>query len=144
MIESDDYFTLDDENVQIILRAKYMHGLPMKGTAIVSISEKIFGYNFPLAKKTVVLDGRETIEFNIQDELKLHRGESSHFIEMVYEIKAEITETITGITKFAEKTITITENAYKITTDLTNKTLKQDSTANVTVGFINNIQHLFS
>lgn len=157
-IESTDHFSLEDENVQAVIRAKYTHGQPMRGTAVMSITEtglitpgswgSFSSYSLTqpinvgeteraLVKKTIVFDGRETIQFNIQDELNFHRGESSiQFNKRVYIIKAEITETLTGLSKSAEKTITVHQNTYKITTDLMNKTLQQDSTANVKVDFI--------
>lgn len=157
LIESADHFSLDDEKVQAVIRAKYTHGGPMKGTAIVSISEEglsgphvigLFGIqtnqtprgDSSLVKRTVVVDGREMIEFNIQDELKFHRGDSNmHFAERRYQLKVEITETITGLSKTVEKMITVYRDAYIITTDLRKESLNRDSTANVTVGFFSTI-----
>lgn len=39
-VESNDDFAIDDKNVCAIIRAKYTHGKPLRGTAVVSISEE--------------------------------------------------------------------------------------------------------
>lgn len=148
VIESPDHFTLEDECVRAVIRAKYTHGKPLRGTAVVSISEEDnFGYfryrksshahkpdDNTLAKKTITIDGHETIEFNIKNELKFDRSESNKYFELKnFKIQAEITETLTGLSQTAEKTVKIHKDTYDISTDLTNAGLKRDTTIDLSV-----------
>lgn len=152
-IESDDHFTIDDQKVVAIIRAKYTHGKPLRGTAVVSISEEDnFGYfryrrgskakpedaaDDASVKKTIVIDGRESIEFDIQNDLKFDRSESNKYFELKnFKIKAEVTETLTGLSQCAEKTIKVHKDAYDISTDLTNDAIKRDSTIDLNVSLI--------
>lgn len=147
-IESNDDFIVEDEKIRAIIRAKYMHGKALRGTAIVSINEESYGYypyrsesesnepEVPLAKKTIVLDGHETIEFDIKNDLKFDRKASEEFYRVSsFVIKAEVTETLTGLSQSATKTINIHRDTYDITTDRSNVGLKRGSTINLTVCF---------
>lgn len=149
-IESADQFTLDDEQVTVVVRAKYTHGKPLRGTAVVSIFEEDnFGYfryrrdshankqeDHPLATKTIIIDGQETAAFNIQNELKCDRSEANKYFDVKnFKIKVEVTETLTGLSQCAEKTVKVHKDTYDISTDLTNAGLKRDSTIDITVCF---------
>lgn len=135
-----------------IIRAKYTHGKPLRGaTACVSISEEDnFGYfryrrcskakpenDDKRVKKTVdIIDGSESVEFDIQNELKFDRSESNKYCDLKnFKIKTEVTETLTGLTQRAEKAIKVHKDAYDICTDLTNDALKRDSTIDLNVSF---------
>lgn len=148
VIESADHFTLEDDKVQAIVRAKYTHGKDLRGTAVVSIFEEDnFGYfryrreshankqeDHALAKKTIVIDGQDTIEFNIQNELKFDRSESNKYCDVKnFKIKAEVIETLTGLSQTTEKTVKVHKDSYDISTDLTNAGLKRDSTIDLNV-----------
>lgn len=150
-IESDDHFTIDDEKVVAIIRAKYTHGKPLRGTAVVSISEEDnFGYfryrrcskvkpddDDTCVKKTIIIDGSESVEFDIQNELKFDRSESNKYFDLKnFKIKAEVTETLTGLSQCAGKTIKVHKDTYDISTDLTNDALKRDSTIDLNVSVI--------
>lgn len=148
-IESCDHFTIDDQKVHVIIRAKYTHGKPLRGTAVVSISEEDnFGYfryrrcsqakpaddDDKCAKKTFTIDGKETIEFDIQNELKFDRSESNNYFDLKnFKIKAEVTETLTGLSQCAERTIKVHKDTYDITTDLRNDAIKRESTIDLSV-----------
>lgn len=152
-VESCDHFTIDDQKIHAIIRAKYTHGKPLRGTAVVSISEvDNFGYfryarrcsqakkpddDDTCVKKTAIIDGQESFEFDIQNELKFDRSESNKYFDLKnFKIKAEVTETLTGLSQCAEKTIKVHKNTYDITTDLTNDALKRDSTIDLSVRFV--------
>lgn len=158
-IESDDHFTIDDQKVVAIIRAKYTHGKPLRGTAVVSISEEDnFGYfryrrcsqikkeddDDTCVKKTIIIDGQESVEFDIQNDLKFDRNESNKYFDLKnFKIKAEVTETLTGLSQCAEKTIKVHKDTYDISTDLTNDALKRDSTVDLSVSFFSS-SFLFS
>lgn len=154
-LESDDHFTIDDQKIHAIVRANYTHGKPLSGTAKITISEEDnFGYfryrkhsraskpddDDICVKKTIILDhGQESIEFDIEQELKFDRSESNKYFDLKnFKIKAEVTETLTGLSQCDEKTIKIHKNTYDITTDLTNDAIKRDSTIdlNVNISFV--------
>lgn len=151
-VESDDHFSIDDKTVNAIIRAKYTHGKPLRGTAVVSISEDdnfgCFRYrrhspanksggddDDTCVKKTcVIIDGHETVEFDIQNELKFDRSERNKYSNSKrFKIKTEVTETLTGLSQSAEKTITVYKDSYDITTDLRSNALKRDSTVDLSV-----------
>lgn len=149
-IESSDHFTLDDEKVKIIVRAKYTHGKPLRGSVTVSITEEDnFGVfrcrrvsevvkpeDSSLVKKTFNIDGQETVEFDIGKELKYDRSENNQYIDVRnFKIKADVTESLTGLSQLAEKEIKVHKNTYNISTDLTNHSLTRDSTVDVNVSF---------
>lgn len=141
-IESRDHYTCEDEHVQVVIRAKYTHGNPLKGTAVVSINDSISFVTFnsgtqnpkiPLAKKTVIVDGWEMVEFHIKNELRLNRD---NFGDSSFKITVDFTETLTGLSQSTEKTIKIYKDAYEISTDLRDKSLKRGSTVNAIVCYI--------
>lgn len=149
-LESPNNFSFDDENVHAVLRAKYTHGKPLRGTAVVSIEEDRF-YGFrrfqrsaidqALVKKTILLDGRETIEFDIANELKCDRNdEKQYYVQKTFKITAEVTETLTGISQSAEKIITVHKDAYVIKVDVNYAGIIRGSTLPVKVSvFISRI-----
>lgn len=151
-VESDENFTIDDKNVCAIIRAKYTHGKPLRGTAVVSISEENHYGCFRFrrhtsankadddetgVKKTFIFDGQESVEFDIEKELKYDRNDGDNYYSRskTFKIKAEVTETLTGLSQSAEKTITIHKDTYDITSDLRNDALKRDSTAALSVSW---------
>lgn len=148
-IEGNDHFTLEDEKVIVTIGAKYTHGKPLRGKAIVTINEEDnFGYfrfrresvasqeENMLVKKTVDIDGLEIIEFNIKDELKYDRSESNRFFDVKnFKIDVEVTENLTGLMQSASKMVKVHKNTYDVSSDLTHAGLKRDSSFDVTVFF---------
>ena len=134
-IEAPDHFTFQDEMVKIVVRAKYTHGKPVRGTVVISVygenMDRFDQSNLALATKTIVMDGREFIEFDMKNEIKLDK--SKWFGDGRLKFKAEFTETLTGLTQSTEKTVKIYKNAYVITTNLDHKILKPDTKVDVTV-----------
>lgn len=139
-IESPDHFTFNDEIAKIIVRAKYTHGKPLRGTAVVSVFDaNNYGFfmhrsdqsNTALAMKTVIVDGGEIVEFDLNHDLKLDR--SKWYRDGCIQFKVDFTETLTGLTQSTEKSVTIFKNAYVITTNLENKSFKPNTKIDVTV-----------
>lgn len=147
IVESNDHFTLEDEKVAAIIRAKYTHGKPLRGKAVVTVTEEDnFGYfrfrrestaaqeENALVKKTIDIDGRETIELHIKDELKFDCSEKNRYFDVKnFKVHVEVTESLTGLSQTAEKTIKIHKNTYEVSSDLSNAGLKRDSNVDVTV-----------
>lgn len=149
IIEGNDHFTLEDEKVIVNIGAKYTHGKSLRGKADITISEEDnFGYfrfrresvasqeESTLVRKTVDIDGLETIEFNIKDELKYDLSDRNRFFDVKnFKIDVEITEMLTGLTQSASKTVKVHKNTYDVSSDLTHAGLKRDSSVDVTVFF---------
>lgn len=142
VIEAPEYFTFQDEVAKIVVRAKYTHGKPLRGTVVVSAFDEHMGgflfhcdpqqSNSALATKTVIMDGRENVEFDLKNELKVDQSKK-WYADGQIKFKADFTETLTGLTLSTEKSVTIYKNAYVITTDLGNKVLQPDTKVDVTV-----------
>lgn len=146
-IDSSDEFTLEDESVRAIIRAKYTDGKALRGTATVAIIEESYEYDRsasqsdesdePLAAKTIALDGRGLIEFDIKNELKLDRNELSEFFySRDFIVMTEVTETLTGLSQSAVKLITIHKDSYDINIDYSYVGPKRDRKINVTVSLV--------
>lgn len=141
-IDSPDDFTLEDQKAHIVVRAKYTSGKPLRGTAVVTIEDdNYYGYcgdnesnNKDLVKKTVIIDGKETIEFDIEQELKFgDNKKNKHFNVKYFNVKAEVTETLTGLSQSTQKSFKVHKNTYDISTSLNEEQIKKDSTVKATV-----------
>lgn len=129
-IDSSADFMPEDKKAHIVVTAKYTHGQPMKGIVIVEVFER---YECKaILEKTVVINGRETIEFDIKRDLKFNHNQIQNVIQF-YKVKATVTENITGLSQTCEMDIRVC-SAYVIRTnpDFCMK-FKQGSTADVTV-----------
>lgn len=147
-IDVADHFTLKDEKIQVIVRAKYTHGQSLRGQAIVSVIEDVNHFCYSnkkkseksdaLAKKTVDVDGRGTIEFNIKDELKYGDDDSvKYYDEKKFIINVEMTESLTGLSQSTKKTITVHKYPHHITTDLSYSGIIRGSKFNATISVRN-------
>lgn len=147
-ILSDDHFTINEHKVRATIQAKYTHGKPLRGTVVVSISDRenpgCFIYREHRSdddemciRKTIPIDGQGSVEFDIQNELKFDRSENNKYFDWKnFTLQAEVTETLTGLSQSAEKSIKIHKNTYNITTDLsTMYRLNRDSSVDMTVSF---------
>lgn len=145
-IESPDHFCIEDGKVRVVVRAKYTHGKPLKGTAIVTVTEEDnFGYfryrkeslekkQEQLVQKSFAIDGQETVEFDIKNELKFDRNDDDSFSDVKnFKIKIQVTESLTGLQQSTEKTIKIHKRTYEVRTDLTNAAVKRESTIDISV-----------
>lgn len=151
-IESPDHFTVKDKTLFAVVRAKYTYGKPLKGKAIVCVTEEdnfgCFRYrresestenrDNALVRKTIDVDGSGQLEFDIEKELKYDRSESNRYYSVrKFKINVELVENLTGLTQSTEKTIKVHRNAYEVSTDLDRSCLKRDSSNDVTVHIYN-------
>lgn len=107
-VEAPNEFTVKDEVVRAVVSAKYTYGKPLKGKATVEITEKDpFGWprfhlvdadlkeEKSLCKKTIDIDGRGSVEFNIEKELTNFGGRDRDYRD--FEIAVEVEEELTGL-----------------------------------------------
>lgn len=108
-IEAQDEFTVKSEVIRAVISAKYTYGKPLKGKATVSISEREpygcppFGFRIvdvetkeekPLCKKVVDIDGRGSVEFDIEKDLACSyeaRNREYRNLEIGVEVEEELT-----------------------------------------------------
>lgn len=91
-IDSPSHFTIKDEKIRLIVRSKYTHGKFVRGKAIVSLTPLERHGNVVI--KTVPMDGKGVVEFDIETELKLKSG--IYFYDQEYSVRAIVLEELTG------------------------------------------------
>lgn len=119
-------FSAKDGNMRAIIRSKYTYGKLVKGEAIVKVSKKSdFIYisgeepTRMLVEKKVPINGKGSIEFNIERDLGVPFNDYSRTRRL--NIEATVVEELTGRNHSASKTVTIHQSRYKITTTDLNK-----------------------
>lgn len=120
-IDSPTEFSVKSGKVRAIIRSKYTYGKFVKGEAIVSLTPSVqnslsFSRNTPgdAIIKTISIDGKGTIEFDIEHDLNVKFSESVN--ENKFELKAIVVEELSGRNESASKTITLHKMRYKIKT----------------------------
>uniref|UniRef100_A0A1Q3FP24 CD109 antigen n=1 Tax=Culex tarsalis TaxID=7177 RepID=A0A1Q3FP24_CULTA len=114
-IESPGITTFKDGKVKAIVRAKYTYGKPVKGEATVSAYPDFrFHYVQPferdvITRKTVPVDGKGSVEFDLRDEIKL---EGDYTRDIV--IEAVVEEELTGRKQNATTKVKIYDKKYKM------------------------------
>lgn len=114
-IESPGITTFKDGKVKAIVRAKYTYGKPVKGEATVSAYPDFrFHYVQPferdvITRKTVPVDGKGSVEFELRDEIKL---EGDYTRDIV--IEAVVEEELTGRKQNATTKVKIYDRRYKM------------------------------
>lgn len=99
IIESSSHFTIKDGKVRAVIRAKYTYGKFVKGKAIISVTPTSYFAWTARPKgdavvKTVPIDGKGTVEFDITDDLKTECDEYRRSVN--YEVSAVVIEELTG------------------------------------------------
>lgn len=100
-IDSPSQFSAKTGKVRAIIRSKYTYGKFVKGSAIVSITPRNTYYYWSGKErsksaviKTVKVDGKGTIEFDVHDDIKPEFEQYRTSLD--YELKATIIEELTG------------------------------------------------
>lgn len=126
-IDSPAKFMPEDGKAHVVVRAKYTHGMSLKGTLAVEVHEPF--RSGALAKKTVAIDGEQTIEFDIKKDLKFCQSNS----EARYHVIANVTENLTGLSQSCTMDIEV-ESTYVVRTNPdVNVKFEQGSTATMNV-----------
>ncbi|XP_058450670.1 thioester-containing protein 1 allele R1-like isoform X2 [Malaya genurostris] len=114
-VESPGITTFKDGKVKAIVRAKYTYGKPVKGEATISAYPDFrFHYIQPferdvVTRKTVPIDGKGSVEFDLRDEIKL---EGEYTREIV--IEAVVEEELTGRKQNSSSKVTIYDRRIKM------------------------------
>lgn len=121
-IDSKTHFSSKDDKICAIVRAKYTNGIPVKGHAIVRMKEPqnfFFGDiddidsgNF--VTKTIPINGKANVEFDIQIDLKLDFHGYSQ--PRVFEIMAIVIEDSTERNYSTKKEIMVHDKQFKLVT----------------------------
>lgn len=115
-----------------MIRVKYTHGKPLRGLATVKVTEydpyelyrshrlskKIKLKDKVVARRTFNIDGEETIEFDIKNELKFDPTKDDRLDVKNYKIKVDVTEALTGLVQSTDAEVKVYRNTYEISTDL--------------------------
>lgn len=118
-IDSPTHFTVKDGKVRAIIRSKYTYGKFLKGNAIVSMTPTSFHAWSARPKvseivKSVKIDGKTTVEFDIVDDLQVQLDNDQR--DAVYEMRAIVIEELTGRNQSATKRIDVHLKQHKINT----------------------------
>uniref|UniRef100_A0A2M4BA09 TEP1-F n=1 Tax=Anopheles marajoara TaxID=58244 RepID=A0A2M4BA09_9DIPT len=112
-VKGDSYTTVDDEILKVTIESKYTYGKPVIGELKVAVKPKEhYYYGDAIAtfcQKTVPINGKTVVEFNLQDELKLS---SAYYREFSFE--AEVREQLTGRTQTGSSTVKIHDDRYTV------------------------------
>lgn len=115
IVDSTKDITFKDGKIRATVRAKYTYGKPVKGQATVSAYPILWlgsvqpFINDNIVRKSVQVDGKGTVEFDIKDELKLE-GDYERYVN----IEAIFEEDLTGRRQNGSTQITIHKYRYKM------------------------------
>lgn len=117
-IDSQTEFSAKDGKVRAIIRSKYTYGKLVKGEAIVSLTAKpTYSYyrswdhkDEGSVLKTIPIDGKGTVEFDIENDLKIEFTDYNRVRN--YDLKATVIEELTGRNQSTSKSITIHQTRY--------------------------------
>ncbi|XP_031631360.1 CD109 antigen-like [Contarinia nasturtii] len=115
IIDSPSEFSAKNDKIRAIVRSKYTYGKFVKGEATVSLSST--SQNAAMKRrneiiKTIPIDGKGTVEFDVENDLKemFTKTES----KKSFELKARVIEELTGLNQSTSKIITLHQTRYKI------------------------------
>lgn len=116
-IDAPTEFSAKNGKIRAIIRSKYTYGKLVKGEAIVSLTPSS-SYSYGMHSqskdsilKTIPIDGKGSVEFDVENDLKLEFSQYTR--EKNYELKATVIEELTGRNQSASKYITIHQTRYK-------------------------------
>lgn len=135
-IDSPTDFSAKDGKIRAIIRSKYTYGKLVKGQATVSMTPN---GDFNEGLQTVAIDGKGTVEFDIQKDLNVHFSEYRKSNQFV--MTATVVEELTGLNQTASKSITIHQSRYKV--DIINR--DSDFKTEHPIEFeVNNLMQIFN
>ncbi|KAJ6646228.1 CD109 antigen, partial [Pseudolycoriella hygida] len=132
-IDTNKDVTFKDGQIRVTVRAKYTYGKPVKGQAVVTIGPRVYGGYQPLvgnslSRKTIEVDGKGYVEFDIKNDLKANEDYQRDF-----DIDASVTEDLTGSTQKAKTSVTLHKYKYKISAVNTQNTYKPGLQSKITI-----------
>lgn len=99
-IDSSDDFNVKDTKVRAIIRAKYTYGKLVKGRATITVKPSNYvawstHREADTIAKTIPIDGKGTIEFDITDDMHIQPDEFKR--SRSYAMSVVVVEHLTGI-----------------------------------------------
>lgn len=114
-VDAYRHSTFKDGKITATIRSKYTYGKPVKGELTVSFSPTFFeGSKFSpnlIARKTVPLDGKASVEVDLLTELGISKDQE---YERDVIIEAIVEETLTGKKQNGTVTVSLHKTNYKI------------------------------
>uniref|UniRef100_A0A2M4A5J7 TEP1-F n=1 Tax=Anopheles triannulatus TaxID=58253 RepID=A0A2M4A5J7_9DIPT len=114
IVKGDSYATVDDETLKVTVESKYTYGKPVVGELTVTVKHgENYYYGDKIAtfcEKTVPIDGKTVLEFNLQDELRLN---SAYYRKFTFD--AQVREQLTDRTQTGSATVKIHDDRYTVT-----------------------------
>lgn len=107
-IDSPPIFSAKNDKIRAIIRSRYTYSQMVIGEAIVSLRSQRSDRDNVV--KTVRIDGKGSVEFDIENELKPHFYDEQE----IYDLKATVIEELTGRNQSTSKMITLYRYRYKI------------------------------
>jgi len=120
-VSSDSYLTFKDDSLKVTVNAKYTYGKNVKGNATITVKKSNSWGGDSTSKKTAVIDGKKTIEFDLQKDLKLTRDEYS---TRELEIEVKVVEDLTGNEQIGKSTTSVYRNRHTIEVSLNKPNFK--------------------
>lgn len=112
-VKGDSYTTIDDETLKVTIESKYTYGKPVVGELTVTVKpQEYYCYgqkSAALCQKTVPINGKIVVEFNLQDELNLNSVYNREFL-----FEAEVREQLTGRTQSGSSIVKIHDDRYTV------------------------------
>lgn len=99
-IDSSEHFNVKDDKVRAIIRSKYTYGKLVKGRAVVTVKPTSYlawstRRETDTIAKTIPIDGKGTIEFDITDDLHIQPDEFKR--STTYALSVVVVEELTGM-----------------------------------------------
>lgn len=99
-IDSSEHFNVKDTKVRAIIRAKYTYGKLVKGRATITVKPTSYlawstRRETDTIAKTIPIDGKGTIEFDITDDMHIQPDEFKRSTS--YALSVVVVEHLTGI-----------------------------------------------
>lgn len=111
-IVADKEVAVLDKFVKIGVRSKYTYGKPVKGTATIKAKFHAHSGETPTAEKTLEIDGKGEVEFDLLDELKMEH-QLGHYMPQI-DVEATMNEAFTDVKQTTSTTISVRGSRYKI------------------------------
>ncbi|XP_059619137.1 CD109 antigen-like isoform X4 [Phlebotomus argentipes] len=113
-IDTPQFATFKDGKLRFTVRSKYTYGKPVKGEATISVYPRFFGSYQPfvsdlISRKVSKIDGKTSVEFDIQDELKFKEDWQRDIT-----VEAVVEEELTNRKQNTSKTVTLYRTRYEV------------------------------
>lgn len=113
-VEAPKDVAISDNKFTVTIRSKYTYGKPVKGTAVVTAKTSYYYYGDdnakPMVEKTVKIDGKGRVEFDIANDFKLDKDRYTPPLT----ITAVVEEELTGLKQNSTASVNLHREKYQI------------------------------